>query len=87
MQQPLLVVEYLAMLKLVRFDFEFGCKKVCGVKRSCSVSGSIPSLGAGLAFGAILGYGAHLNSQTPPKPLFQLGNKMNHPQYEFGVFE
>ncbi|XP_055316334.1 transmembrane protein 14 homolog [Sitodiplosis mosellana] len=36
-------------------------------------AGSIPSLGAGLAFGAILGYGAHLNSQSPPKPLFQLG--------------
>ncbi|XP_031632446.1 transmembrane protein 14 homolog [Contarinia nasturtii] len=36
-------------------------------------AGSIPSLSAGLAFGAILGYGAHLNSQSPPKPLFQLG--------------
>ena len=28
---------------------------------------------AGLAFGAILGVGAHMNSQTPPKPLLQLG--------------
>lgn len=37
------------------------------------VPASIPSLAAGLTFGAILGYGAFLTSQSPPKPLLQLG--------------
>lgn len=33
----------------------------------------MPSLAAGLTFGAILGVGAYLTSQSPPKPLLQLG--------------
>ncbi|XP_063705546.1 transmembrane protein 14 homolog [Culicoides brevitarsis] len=36
-------------------------------------AGSIPSLAAGLTFGVILGVGAYYTSQSPPKPLLQLG--------------
>lgn len=35
--------------------------------------GSVPSLAAGLTFGVILGVGAFYTSQSPPKPLLQLG--------------
>lgn len=33
-------------------------------------------MAAGLAFGTLLGIGAYYTSQTPPRPLFQLGTAL-----------
>lgn len=42
-------------------------------KKTILKLGSVPSLAAGLTFGVILGVGAFYTSQSPPKPLLQLG--------------
>uniref|UniRef100_A0A336L689 CSON003878 protein n=1 Tax=Culicoides sonorensis TaxID=179676 RepID=A0A336L689_CULSO len=55
------------------FGFAYAATVAAGGIMGYVKAGSVPSLAAGLTFGVLLGVGAYYTSQSPPKPLLQLG--------------